>query len=79
MKKGVEKYFNSTVEERMQHECLQLILCKHPQTQLHGIKSMLEKRVTKRYNEYLNKEQMSLLVFSWNCAGNEPYNQLDIK
>jgi hypothetical protein len=39
VKKGVEKYFNSTAEERMLHECIKMMLGKHPLNKLHGIQA----------------------------------------
>lgn len=56
MKKGVEKYFNSSAEERMLHECIQMVLGKHPLNKLHGIRADLEMRMIKQYSkEYLKK------------------------
>ncbi len=72
MRKGVEKYFNGSSEERLHHECVKFFLAQHPLSKLYGLKASLEQQLHNKHQEYLKKEELSLLVFTWNCAGNEP-------
>lgn len=45
MKKGVEKYFNSSIEDRIQHECIKLFLGCHPLSRLYGIRASIERKL----------------------------------
>ena len=72
MKKGVKTYFNNSTQERLMHESIKLLTNRHPSQRLYGVQERLQKILARNHDKYSNKRNISLLTFTWNCAGEAP-------
>jgi hypothetical protein len=60
------------------HESMQLMLARHPLQRKYGIQLAVERKLNQYQNDFVNIENLGLHVVTWNCAGNEPYANLNL-
>ena len=70
---GVNRFYQSAMNDSDKHQCIQLLIGEHPRFQKpYGIRGILEKELIKRKNVYIEQKNIKIGVLTWNCAGNPP-------
>ena len=66
------------MEDRIKHECIQLLLGRHPNQSVFGFNAQIQRQLQSFEKVYIKEEEIILEVFTWNCAGEAPHAGLNI-
>ena len=77
---GVTRYYQGVMLDDFKHQCIQFLIGEHPRLQKpYGIRAILEKEMMKHKSLYTEQNDVQIAVLTWNCAGNPPPQNFDIR
>ena len=76
---GVQRYLVNTYSDPDKQQSINVLMGRHPEQVPYGIRHKLSECLRLRLTEYMDTRPIRVGCLTWNCAGNPPPDNLDVR